>query len=72
MDAESEQIPDLQTCDRGHRNERYGAWRLGTRNAKTSSHPKRYQGGRDQNEYSEALSKSRPNQKHENGKQHLE
>jgi hypothetical protein len=69
--AEPKQISDLQTCDRGYRDERYGSWRLGAHNAKPDSDAEGNQDGRKQDEYSKALSKGRPNQEHENGEQHV-
>jgi hypothetical protein len=70
-DAYSEQIPDLQTCDGGDRDEHYGSWRLGTRNAQTNTNAERNQDGWNQDKYGEALSEGRPNQKDENGEHHL-
>jgi hypothetical protein len=69
--AEPKQISDLQACDRGDRDERYGSWGLGAHNAKPDGDAEGNQDGRNQDEYSKALSKNRPNQEHENGQQHV-
>jgi hypothetical protein len=71
-DDNTEQIADLQTCDRGYSEERNHSRSLATGDASPNGDNDRKQNRWSQDEHGETLTKQHADQKHKSGKQHFE